>query len=242
MIKNVLFVFITFISFTVKAQDPRLPANTWYLTELQINGTTYSPPSTSIIPEIQFNISNTGLYQTEVCSGTAIVGQATFIGTNSFEVTSQAQALGTCGSPDPIVDAMLQNFNAQHNTFWIIPGQQVVIHNYTIQSITGGLSLIITNRNGDIATYSNVPTASVDDISLLGFTLFPNPTNDILNIQYDKNRNPVSLVIYDIAGRRLISTNSTLNTIATSSLTSGNYVLQVTYDDGSGGTQRFIKN
>ncbi|MDP5078558.1 MAG: T9SS type A sorting domain-containing protein, partial [Nonlabens sp.] len=135
--------------------------------------------------------------------------------------------------------AAIDLFNDNYKQFWF---QSPGLRTYAIQQSGMFLSMIITNANGDTAVYSTDATAGTYDAETIGFTLYPNPSVDILNIQYDQNKTPLELVIYDIAGRKLISSSSVINIVDTTSLTSGNYFLQVIFDDGSQGTQRFMKN
>jgi hypothetical protein len=129
-------------------------------------------------------------------------------------------------------------FNDQYHLFWTpAPNSKT----YVIQSAGNFLTMVITNVNGDTAIYSTDATASIIDAAAAGFTLYPNPSSDFLNIQFDQNRNVSQIMIYDLAGRMVMSTKETQNRIDTASLTSSNYMLQVTFENGSQGGQRFVK-
>jgi hypothetical protein len=135
--------------------------------------------------------------------------------------------------------AQIDLFNDNYRDIWF---DSTGPRTYNIQTSGNFLSMTITKINGDTAVYSTDASASIREIENTGFTLYPNPSKDVLNIKFEQNRIATSLAIYDIAGRKLVRTSGVLNTISTSSLTSGNYFLQVLFDDGSQGTQRFIKN
>lgn len=82
-----------------------------------------------------------------------------------------------------------------------------------------------------IRAYKPGGTLSVNEIKKNDdFTLYPNPTQNFLNIKTDKNN--YSVVIYDQNGRVLSETNeSKLATIDVSSFTTGVYHVKIHYDN-----------
>jgi len=87
-------------------------------------------------------------------------------------------------------------------------------------------------------------TTSIHTFSDLdyGVTIYPNPTNDFLNIQFAKNNGKTKIVeVYDMSGRQVISTNSPSNlTIFIGNFTQGIYLLRIT-EEGNTKLIKFIK-
>tara|TARA_B110000259_G_C13938688_1_gene371897 strand:- start:148 stop:1041 length:894 start_codon:yes stop_codon:yes gene_type:complete len=79
-------------------------------------------------------------------------------------------------------------------------------------------------------------TASVTDLSLLNFSIYPNPTKDYLNIDCSSLE---SVSVYNILGKELIKDNS--NRINVSLLSKGVYFIKVS-DGINSSTKKFIKN
>lgn len=238
--KNVFAIVFLCNMLHVAAQDSRLIPNTWYCTEVNINNTQYVPVILPTLPNVPlfFDSQGPGTIQTWYCPMSAVNATVVHNSSTSFVSSLSGGLTGGCPNANNM-GAAIDLFNDNYKQFWF---QSPGLRTYVIQQSGIFLSMIITNANGDTAVYSTDATAGTYDLEAIGFTLYPNPSIDILNIQYNQNRTPLELVIYDIAGRKLISTSGVLNTISTSSLTSGNYFLQVLFDDGSQGTQRFIKN
>ena len=61
------------------------------------------------------------------------------------------------------------------------------------------------------------------------FTLFPNPTNDLITIDIKGNNGSINVEVYDLQGRLLQTTNST--TISLKDYAKGVYVFRVSYGD-----------
>lgn len=81
---------------------------------------------------------------------------------------------------------------------------------------------------------------SVNDNKLIDFSLYPNPTKDILNIAFNSPSNLSEAIITDVQGRRVLSVQNPSETINVSNLTSGLYFLTLVAD-GVESTQKFIK-
>jgi hypothetical protein len=75
------------------------------------------------------------------------------------------------------------------------------------------------------------PTA-VEDISLLGIVIYPNPTQNILTIE---TRLQIKVEVYDIMGKLLIEEENTKR-LDLSDLSNGLYNLSIIYND-----KRYIK-
>jgi hypothetical protein len=107
-------------------------------------------------------------------------------------------------------------------------------------------------RNNDDFIGSSVPLpetdypeiVSVKDISkLVGINLYPNPTNDVLNIDITDNAlQHVSIQISDLSGKVVLSQNvNTTDVISVAQLNAGMYIVHCTNDGLSLGSFRLIK-
>jgi glucose/arabinose dehydrogenase len=100
--------------------------------------------------------------------------------------------------------------------------------------------------NGNI--YKLIDTSlSVDEQSINSISIYPNPIENELNIDLSSGINSNSLLfdIYDIQGKKVISTKPTegsLQTINTSSLSNGFYILKIESENGEQSTFKFIVN
>ncbi|MFK7783224.1 T9SS type A sorting domain-containing protein [Psychroserpens sp.] len=89
------------------------------------------------------------------------------------------------------------------------------------------------------ASYSiNCASLSVDDVELNEIKLYPNPTTSVLNIEISSDLRQVT--IYSVLGAEVLKTNS--NTIDTTNLKSGMYILKIENQNGMVSIKRFIKN
>jgi hypothetical protein len=68
--------------------------------------------------------------------------------------------------------------------------------------------------------------------------LFPNPTNDLININSINNQSFTSVKVFDLGGKMLIESSD--NKISVSNLVSGLYLLKITTETGEI-TKKFIK-
>jgi len=100
---------------------------------------------------------------------------------------------------------------------------------------------IPTNQNGwfkdDWADYSEDCDLGTEDITQISFTIYPNPVQDILNIESQLQIEAVK--IYSLQGQ-LVKEDAT-NRVDVSQLTSGLYFIQLSVD-GKTVTKKFIKN
>ena len=83
----------------------------------------------------------------------------------------------------------------------------------------------------------NCATASVEDLKLTDFSIYPNPSTHTINI---KTLNKIKeAVIYSILGEKVLNTNT--QNIDISKLNRGIYLIKVTTTDDKVGVKRFVK-
>ena len=88
------------------------------------------------------------------------------------------------------------------------------------------------------ASYNtNCGVLSVSDFNLESISLYPNPTTSVLNIEMSQNLKLAT--IYTVLGAKILTTTS--NTINTSNLENGLYLIKIENTTGTITTKRFIK-
>ncbi len=106
------------------------------------------------------------------------------------------------------------------------------------------LSSAFTSDYGNIEDYSVVfnPILSVDnnEIESVDVSIYPNPTNNSLNIKNATNNEITSISIFDALGRQVFQSSIT-DKISVSNLQNGLYFLKVEFNNSNSITKRFIK-
>jgi hypothetical protein len=87
---------------------------------------------------------------------------------------------------------------------------------------------------------------STQEISIQHFTVFPNPANDIINVDLTRvraNMNDMEIVVSDLSGRIIISikASNSHQTINCSDLPNGIYMIEIKSKTNSIGHERFVK-
>jgi hypothetical protein len=96
-----------------------------------------------------------------------------------------------------------------------------------------GVTIVILNDD-----YDN--TLEMKDIGC-PFILFPNPVKDELNLRFDEGTEPVSVELFDLAGRLVGTKSNGQESIDMSKMPSGMYLLRVTMKDGSRYHEKILK-
>ena len=80
---------------------------------------------------------------------------------------------------------------------------------------------------------------SIDDFEFQGIFLYPNPTQDVLNIQ-GLQAKLKEIEIYTLEGRKVLTQITSLDRVNTSKLSQGVYLLKLKHDDTSSKTLKFV--
>ncbi|GAK89539.1 hypothetical protein JCM19297_1367 [Nonlabens ulvanivorans] len=96
----------------------------------------------------------------------------------------------------------------------------------------------IANTTVDMGAYEFGSTASINEVEQLSISLYPNPAIDMITVAVENNAF-AKAEIYNLQGQRVAISKET--TIQVSELRTGMYILRITTDNGSIGTQQFIK-
>lgn len=105
----------------------------------------------------------------------------------------------------------------------------------------------VFRNNGDfgkqVSFYINVTSngsgeVGIDDVAAANISLYPNPATSLLNIE--SNQTIREVVVFDMAGRNVMSLEGDIHQIATSNLSNGIYTIRVITENGMA-TQKFVK-
>lgn len=91
-----------------------------------------------------------------------------------------------------------------------------------------------------IVSGSNL-TLSSEDFKANSFSIYPNPANDILNIQSSIVLDGAKIEIFDMLGKNIYRNALLNNSIDISNFDSGIYLLNITTDEGTTYVKKFIK-
>jgi hypothetical protein len=80
----------------------------------------------------------------------------------------------------------------------------------------------------------------VNDNSNSILTIYPNPVKDQLQIKSDQNLDGAIYSVFDINGKLVLSNTLRSNSVDVSSISTGNYVLNIALD-GINQSQKFVK-
>lgn len=100
-------------------------------------------------------------------------------------------------------------------------------------------STYVLHTSNSISVNSNCSLSNQEN-SNSDFALFPNPTNDFLNIKLDNDSEITSIRVYNMLGQTILNVSETTNQVDVSNLASGHYYIQITTDQGIS-NQKIIK-
>jgi hypothetical protein len=114
--------------------------------------------------------------------------------------------------------------------------------------------VIIRWPSGTVDIYNNVTinqrllvvegsSLAVNSFNNGVFSIYPNPTKEVINIQLQDNLAITlkSAIVYDLAGRMVLTTTDLTQPINVGKLSTGTYILQITDSDNKHYGQKFIK-
>lgn len=225
IMKKICLIILLALSNFCFSQDPRIFDNYWYLTNVIDNGVNNFPPTNDMGISFDPQILNA-----HACLN--LSANVTFENnTTNFSVTNYMYCL--CWCTNPSADAYE---NGKYFPFLNhLNGNPATISNfnYAISEIPGGpKTLIINSEYNTQAIYSSVQLSNTN-FEKFDFSIYPNPSNDYLNIQLanDYSRD-VELSIYNEIGIMCKSEKINLSNsrIETKELSSGVYFIKLKTD------------
>lgn len=226
---KLLFLFIGSFLF---GQNAELFSNTWYISQITLNGqTTASPAMSQSIPASIFLPSASGyVFNSQYfnIAGMNIIFSQT---QNSFTKTG-----GGCTFADYYGTnwQAAQEYDQKNCDFYVgstPPSGSVpngTVFNYEIINNGSNKTLIVTNQaNGNTVYYNNTFLGTKENSFKKVFKIYPNPSSDFLIVE-DVERN-LKVKIYDITGKLLYETLSSGKTlkINTDNFQKGQYILNI---------------
>lgn len=193
-----LFLLTIFISESLTAQTVKdqILANTWYLTEINIDGETYIPPTNEEMHTITMGVEpeNEVMYwfHSEVCSST-MGGFISWFSNYQFNFFDFAGGF-QCTIPEN------QDFEYLYAYFLGGGSADEILDCSIIQNTEGNLILTILNESGNTATYNNQQMA-VNDVDARHINIYPNPVKGALIIDNNSELKSGKVRITDVSGR-----------------------------------------
>ena len=145
--------------------------------------------------------------------------------------------LGEAGSVPGVIN---DGTTASHTFTYTVPSSMVV-QNLSV------VAMVIDQSTGEVvnSVETGAGYVSTEEVeNNLEFSVYPNPTTDVLNVNLNSLSNAKSLQVYDMNGKMVynqdLSAHSSLITVPVSSLKSGNYMIYVK-GEGHTHTKMFVK-
>lgn len=133
------------------------------------------------------------------------------------------------------------NMNTLNAHFGI--GQAAAITKVVVRWPSGTVDTILNvtpNTTLNVVEGSFLNTREVQNTQE-AFTVYPNPTDDIIHFKVQKDFVPVNAKIYEMSGRMILQTKVERDLISIKELNSGNYVLVVTDKNSKSYSQKITK-
>ncbi|MAN59408.1 MAG: hypothetical protein CMC08_06190 [Flavobacteriaceae bacterium] len=235
--KQVLLYVLLGASVALKAQDPQLLENDWYLNKVTINDLNYTAPN-DLFGSIVFNQNFL-----EVIHAGCEEGFGTFVQylqNNTFTTDDGGAVLiGTCGDPD-IIEFMDRHYSIYYDLDTEVSKGAF---SYTFEQNSGVLYLTIENSEGNQAEYTN-QQLGVGDIQLSALIVYPNPTANTLTLDnLPEGVGALTATVVTLDGKRVLQNKGLApnEPMDVSALASGVYFLQLEGPKGERLVRKFVK-
>ena len=122
-------------------------------------------------------------------------------------------------------------------------GANTTIDKITVKWPSGTVDVIQNAASNQSVLVTEGNFLSVDSSKNLGFSVYPNPVKDVLNIQMKNNSASITEAkIVDLTGRSVATPAVLQNTVNVASLAPGTYLLLLKNSDNESSSLKFIKN
>src|SRR5690606_13333387 len=85
-------------------------------------------------------------------------------------------------------------------------------------------------------------TLSVSEHHIEGLKIYPNPVVDVFSVKTPSSESVAQVRIFDLQGRRVLSTSTMTESVDISALTAGTYIVQLQMKSGRQHVEKIIKN
>ncbi|HQX03889.1 MAG TPA: FG-GAP-like repeat-containing protein [Flavobacterium sp.] len=120
-------------------------------------------------------------------------------------------------------------------------GQATAIDQVIIRWPSGLVDTIVNPSPNQTLLVVEGATLSVNQNTISNFVLYPNPAKDFVTLKSSTTSSIVSVEIFDLNGRKVLTSDVVKETISVQSLSVGTYLLLAKDSDGNLSTQKFIK-
>lgn len=209
----------------------QLLSGDWFLEEIKTNNIIDDVENTDY--SINFgSIAN----QVSTYSGDAncnsINGSIVILSNLNLEISDCNITTDTC-NPIP-------SYESDYLTQITCEGSSSIFKRYEINDLSTNPKLKLINFTNDDYLLFGKQNLAINSLEIQPhISIFPNPVNDILNI--NSKREIVNYTIYDLNGRRMNDLQSSSNKIDVSKLNPGIYFLKLTAKNKQAHTLKFIK-
>ncbi len=234
--KKLLFLLLIGTSLKSIAQDPQLFDTVWTLSQLNLGGNVTSPSDPIHIGELTFEETENILSVTNVECDKIFNGDFTSFNATTFELFDFVDPFGFDCNNDTAFD-----FLEIHSFFYKSDPTDDPLNPFTYEITTSGdeSTLVITNGNGDIATYGNFSLSISDNLSR-STKLIYNAENQY--ISFLGLEQETFLSIHNLNGQKLLdATVSPSETVNVSLLPKGIYFATVSNSDNQRMSKKFVK-
>jgi hypothetical protein len=121
-------------------------------------------------------------------------------------------------------------------------GQATAIDQVIIRWPSGLVDTIVNPSPNQTLLVVEGATLSVNQNAISNFVLYPNPAKDFVTLKSSTTSSIVSVEIFDLNGRKVLTSDVVKETISVQSLSVGTYLLLAKDSDGNLSTQKFIKH
>ncbi len=231
-------IIIILFALHSNGQDSQLFENDWYLEKLIINGQDNFPPSNSEVEFVSAIFDKPNSLITSVCN--SLDTELEFSNPDEFKILTYSLTLIICNLQ------VNSDFEGIYFNFFFNQATQEPYTEpfpYDIIVNGSGMTLTITNVNGDIAFYGN-DFLSNQDFDAPSFNIYPNPLKEELFISTIKDLTDFNVNIFSINGNAVLpidSFDTNNESIDVSILESGIYFILLKDNQGRTSTKKFIK-
>jgi hypothetical protein len=229
-----LYMFLGF--FSANAQIEPLLEHIWELEQVVTIDSTLTVPN-DIIPTLEIlDFGNNYLISFGSCQ--FLEAQILFDNQDeSFAISEISMPLANCNDNEILsYEFFLYEEFLFEDTSLTIPYQP---YNYTFTTEGSIIYLDITNSVGDVATYT-ASTLSNDDFNSTQFSIYPNPTTNLLHIESGETEIQ-NVSIFNLSGKQVLQADlQDKQFIEVGHLNNGVYLLKMETENGSV-VKKFVK-
>lgn len=219
-----LYILLLISTGYLGAQNPDLPDRDWYLQEVEIDGTSYLRPipnfqAIALFSAVDMVIDHPSC---EEGFGSGIV----YTNQDVFNIDDTSVSIfGTCVDPNILL------FMEKHYSLYLLnntSAQNPFI--YEITTGSNGLTLTVTNGNGDIGVYGD-QLLSTETFEKSSLHIFPVPTENITYIKNPESLPIKEIVVYNMLRQKVLYKTDDFSQLDLTYLPTGQFLVYIVTED-----------